>query len=48
MQELLAAVIIKEIDFPEWLANPVMVSKLEGDWHICINFTDLNKNIPKK
>lgn len=29
VQELLATGIIKEIDFPEWLANPILVSEPE-------------------
>ena len=27
----------------EWLANVVMVKKLNGKWRMCIDFTNLNK-----
>ena len=37
---------IKEIFYPEWLANMVEVKKSEK-WRVCINFTDLNKVCPK-
>jgi hypothetical protein len=31
----------------EWLANTVMVKKVNGKWRMCIYFTDLNKACPK-
>ena len=34
---------IKEVFYPEWLANMVVVKKKSGKWRVCINFTDLNK-----
>ncbi|XP_077242703.1 uncharacterized protein LOC143883240 [Tasmannia lanceolata] len=37
----------REIHYPEWLANVVMVRKSNGKWRICIDFTDLNKACPK-
>jgi hypothetical protein len=39
--------VIKEIAYPEWLANIVMVKKSNGKWTNCIDFTDLNKACPK-
>ena len=33
---------IREIFFPEWLANTVVVKKKNGKWRVCVNFTDLN------
>ena len=33
---------IEEIQFPEWLANPVMVKKANGKWMMSIDFIDLN------
>ncbi|XP_068504433.1 uncharacterized protein [Phaseolus vulgaris] len=36
-----------EIQYPEWLANVVLVKKVNGKWRICIDFTDLNKACPK-
>ncbi|CAA0809015.1 Unknown protein, partial [Striga hermonthica] len=47
VEKLLGAGHIKEIQFPEWLSNTVMVSKSEGKWRMCIDFCDLNKACPK-
>jgi len=38
---------IKEVFYPEWLANIVVVKKKNGKWRVCVNFTDLNKACPK-
>ena len=38
---------IKEVFYPEWLANTVVVKKKSGKWQICVDFTDLNKACPK-
>ena len=38
---------IKEVFYPEWLANTVVVKKKSGKWRVCIDFTDLNKAYPK-
>ena len=38
---------IREVFYPEWLANTVVVKKNSGKWRVCINFTDLNKACPK-
>ena len=35
--------VIKEIYFPEWLANTVVVKKKNGKWRLCVDFTDLNR-----
>jgi hypothetical protein len=43
----LSAGVIKEVTYPEWLANTVMVKKANGKWRMCIDFTDLNKACPK-
>ena len=34
---------IKEVFYPEWLANTVVVKKKNGKWQVCIDFIDLNK-----
>jgi hypothetical protein len=44
---LLGAGVIREVTYPEWLANTVMVKKANGKWIMCIDFTDLNKACPK-
>ena len=38
---------IKEVFYPEWLANMVVVKKKSGKWRVCVDFTDLNKPCPK-
>ena len=43
LDKLLKAGFIREVDHPEWLANPVMVRKSNGKWRMCVDFTDLNK-----
>jgi hypothetical protein len=44
---LLDAGVIRPVQYPEWLANVVMVKKNNGKWRMCIDFTDLNKSCPK-
>ena len=39
--------VIKEVFYPEWLANTVVVKKKSGKWRMCVDFTDLNKACPK-
>ena len=38
---------IKNVFYPEWLANTVVVKKKNGKWRVCVDFTDLNKVCPK-
>ena len=38
---------IKEVFYPEWLANTVVVKKKSEKWRVCVDFTDLNKACPK-
>lgn len=38
---------ITEVKYPEWLANVVVVTKNNGKWRVCIDFTDLNKSCTK-
>ena len=38
---------IKEVFYPEWLANTVVVRKKTGKWRVCVDFMDLNKACPK-
>ena len=44
--KLLQARFIREVECPSWLANPVLVKKSNGDWRMCIDFTNLNKACP--
>ena len=34
---------IREVYYPEWLANIVLVKKANGKWRMCVDFIDLNK-----
>ena len=47
MKKLLSVGHIREIQYPEWLANVVLVKKANGKWRMCVDFTDLNKACPK-
>jgi hypothetical protein len=47
VSKLLAARLIREVDYPEWLANVVLVKKYNNKWRMCVDFTDLNKACPK-
>ena len=38
---------IKEVLYPEWLTNVVVVKKKTRKWRVCMDFTDLNKACPK-
>ena len=43
MLKLKQAGAIKEMFYPEWLANTVVVKKKSGKWRVCVDFMDLNK-----
>jgi len=46
-QNLLSVGHTREIQYPEWLANVVLVKKANENWRMCVDFTDLNKACPK-
>ncbi|XP_075475753.1 uncharacterized protein LOC142511155 [Primulina tabacum] len=47
VKELLKVGHIREIQFPSWLSNVVLVPKSTGKWCMCVDFRDLNKACPK-
>ncbi|XP_022883887.1 uncharacterized protein LOC111400731 [Olea europaea var. sylvestris] len=47
VQKLLHNCFLREVKYPKWVANPILVKKHNGDWRVCIDFTDLNKVCPK-
>ncbi|KAJ3698316.1 hypothetical protein LUZ61_002021 [Rhynchospora tenuis] len=47
VEKLLKIGAIREVKYPQWLANPVLVLKSSGQWRMCIDYTDLNKACPK-
>ena len=42
VEKLLTARFIREVYYPEWLANVVMVKKSNEKWSMCVDFIDLN------
>ena len=42
VMKLKQAEAIKEVFYPEWLANTVVGKKKNGKWWVCVDFTDLN------
>lgn len=47
VDKLLSAGLIKEVQYPTWLANVVVVKKANDKWRMCMDFTDLNKACSK-
>ena len=46
-RKLEAAGVIREVRYPEWLANPIVVPKKGGKERMCVDFTNLNKACPQ-
>ncbi|GJZ33546.1 reverse transcriptase domain-containing protein [Tanacetum coccineum] len=47
VNKLVAARIMKEVHYHDWLSNLVMVKKHDNSWRMCVDFKDLNKACPK-
>ncbi|GJZ66729.1 reverse transcriptase domain-containing protein [Tanacetum coccineum] len=47
VQKLVEVGILHEVYYHDWLSNPVMVRKHDGNWRMCVDFTDLNKACPQ-
>ena len=47
VDRLLEAGAIKEVTYPTWLSNTVVVKKKNGTWQVCVDFTNLNEACPK-
>ena len=47
VQKLTTTQFVREVYYPDWLANVVMVKKANGKWRMCVDFIDLNKACPK-
>ncbi|RDX74025.1 hypothetical protein CR513_46274, partial [Mucuna pruriens] len=45
--KLVSAGFVREVYYPTWLANVVMVKKPSGKSRMCTDYTDLNKACPK-
>jgi hypothetical protein len=47
VNKLLEAGSMGLVDYPSWLANPVLIEKYDDSWRMCIDYTSLNKACPK-
>ena len=47
VNKLLSTGFIREVYYPDWFANVVLVKKANGKWIMCVDFRDLNKACPK-
>ncbi|KAG9442572.1 hypothetical protein H6P81_018426 [Aristolochia fimbriata] len=47
VDKLIAANFIREVKYPSWIANIVLVKKKNGQIRVCVDFRDLNKTCPK-
>ncbi|GKV17643.1 hypothetical protein SLEP1_g28117 [Rubroshorea leprosula] len=47
VQKLLQAGFVRRVDYCEWVANPVLVKKSNGQWRMCVDYTNLNDTCPK-
>ena len=47
VDNLLKAGFIKEVKYPEWLANVVVVPKKGAKWRVFLDYTNLNDVCPK-
>ena len=47
VNKLLTAGFIREVYYPDWLTNIVLVKKANEKWRMCVDFTNLNKACPK-
>ena len=47
VNKLLTANFIREVHYPKWLANVVIVKKTNGKWRMWVDFTNLNQAYPK-
>jgi hypothetical protein len=47
VNKLLEVGFIRPVDYPSWLANPILVEKSDGSWCMYIDYTSLNKACPK-
>ncbi|XP_004308263.1 PREDICTED: uncharacterized protein LOC101303281 [Fragaria vesca subsp. vesca] len=46
VQRLKEIKFIREISYPTWVSNVVMVPKPNGKWRMCVDYTNLNKACP--
>ena len=42
IEKQLATGFIKEVKYPDWLANMMVIPKKDGKWRVCVDYTNLN------
>ena len=47
VNKLLKAKAIRKVEYPDWLANVVLVKNVNDKWRLCIDFTNINRACPK-
>ena len=47
VDNLLSASFIREVKYPEWIANIVVIPKKGGKWQVCVDYTNHNEACPK-
>jgi len=47
VKKLIDVEFIREVKYPHWIANIIIVRKKNGQLHICVDFQDLNDACPK-
>ena len=47
VNKLIDAGFIREVKYPTWIANIVLIRKKNGQLQICVDFRDLNDACPK-
>ena len=45
---LLKARMIRDVKYPRWIANVIVVQKKNGKWRVCVDYTNTNKACPKE
>ena len=47
VERLLQVGVIRELHYPTWLSNTMVVKKKNWKWRVCVDFTSLNQACPK-
>ena len=42
MDKVLDVGFIRKVEYPEWLANVVVIPNKKGKWRVCVDYTNLN------